>query len=656
VILSDGAWRRYFSAAEDVVGKSLTLDGRSLAVVGVMPDGFRFPDPLTELWIPHVLAGPRGRVSPIARLADGVSRQTASAQVNVILGQFQAAASPGKAGTSTFEVRGVQEQLVAPIRPALTVLAIAAGTVLLIACVNVANLLLVRTVVRRREIAVRLALGAGRGRLARQLLTESMLLAIAGGAAGIGLAFGGLQLLQTLGASMSRADLTPGVSIPRLDEIAIDPFALIGALAVVVATTVLFGVAPALRPLRLRLTDNLRDGTSSAQAGFNLFRRHRLRGLLVMAQIAMAMLLLVAGGLMMRSFIKLSNVEPGYDPTNLLTFNVPAVGEVPPFFNDELVARLRTMPGVRSVGYAELMPMVRFRSGIPIKPVQPTPGVILRDPIDVRTVSRDFLPAMGVPVVAGRGFAETDGKDQPRVILVNRTLARSGFMGSNPIGAKVFAGPFQWEVVGIVDDVHQYGLDQHPDPQVFFDIRQLPAGNPSPYFAVRTDSDPAALVTSLRTIVRELNPAATVDNLATMEQVISNSMSRPRLVAVLAGIFAGVAGLLALVGIYGLIAYAAAERTREFGIRIALGATRGNVIRLVLGQSALLIAAGLVLGVGAAAAFTRHLQGLLFGLTPLDPATFTGMAVTFGMVATLASYLPGRRATQVDPLVALRND
>ena len=351
----------------------------------------------------------------------------------------------------------MHEQLIAPVRPALTVMAIAVGAVLLIACVNVANLLLARTATRRREIAVRLALGAGRGRIARQLLIESTVLTIAGAISGTLLAGGALQLLRTLGTSLPRTDLTPGVSIPRLDEIAMDPFVLLLTVAVVLTTTVLFGVAPALHQTDGRHTEALREGTSSAKHAFSLLRLHRVRGLLVIGEIALAMLLLLAGGLLMHSFVKLSSVHPGYDSANLLTFFVPSVEQGSPSFNDDLVARLRGLPGVRSAGYAELMPMVRARSGIPIKPAQALPaGAPPPGPIDARIVSRDFLPSLGVPLVAGRGFTENDRDGQPKVMLINRALARSGFLGPDPLGTRVSAGPFQWEVVGIVEDVHQY--------------------------------------------------------------------------------------------------------------------------------------------------------------------------------------------------------
>ena len=655
-ILSHGAWQQYFGGASTVLGRGLTLDGQSFSIIGVMPDHFRFPDPQTQVWVPYPLNG-RGRVSPIARLADGVALETASAQVSGILAGIQALAPARRATPSTFAVTRVHDQLIAPVRPALTVMALAVGALLLIACVNVANLLLARAVARRREIAVRLALGAGRGRIARQLLIESTVLTFAGAVGGTLLAAAALQLVQTLGASLPRADLTPGVSIPRLDEISIDPLVLMLTLAVVLATTVLFGVAPALHHADARHTEALRESTSSPKHGLNVFRLHRTRGLLVIGEIALAMLLLVAGGLLMRSFVKLASVHPGYDAGNLLTFYVPSVDRSAPSFNDDLIERLRGLPGVRSAGYAELMPMVRARSSMPIKPAQPpASGAPPPGPIDVRTVSRDFLPALGVALVAGRGFTANDRDGQPRVMLINRTLARSGFLGPDPLGTRVAAGPFQWEVVGIVEDVHQYGLDQQPDPQVFFDIRQLPAGNPTPYFAVRTEHDPLALVPSVRDIVRQLNPNAMVDGVATMKQLMSNSMSRPRLYAVLLGMFAVLAAGLAAIGIYGLIAYSVAERTREFGIRIALGATRWNVIGLVLGQSAVLIGAGLVLGLGGAAAGSRYLEGLLFGIAPLDAATFFASSLLFGLVAVVASYVPGRRATSVDPVVALRHE
>ncbi len=659
VVLSYASWQRHFGGARDLLGQSVTLDGRTYSIVGVMPRGFEFPDPQTQLWIPYALtpAALRSRGLPIARLADGVSLQTAAAEVNVIL---------RRSAPSPLELESVQEQLVAPVRAALIVLTVAVGVVLLIACVNVANLVLARTAARRREIAVRLALGAGRGRIVRQLFAENALLALVGGVAGIALAFGGVRLLKILGASLPRRDLMLGVSIPRLDEIGIDATVLAFTFGMSVLTGIVFGLAPALGHWRSLSITALRESAGSPVSGFNLFRRHRLQGLLIVSEIAMAMMLFVAGGLLMHSFVTLSSVDPGFDRSSVLTFQVFSPRARTPRFEDDVVARLQSLPGVRAAGYAEMLPLVRFRSGVGLRPaaglppsqLPPAPGTRLppQSP-DTRIVSRDFLSAMGMRVIGGRGFGENDRAGQPKVLLINRTLARSGYLGQNPIGTMVYAaGSTPWQVIGIVDDVRQYGLDQEPDPQIFIDVRQLPSGNPNVYYAIRAGGDPMARVATIRGILRQIDPSATLDNVATMEQLVSNSISRPRLYAVLLGIFAGVAVTLAAVGIYGVLAYAVTQRTREIGIRMALGAERSNVMGLVMGQSASLVALGIALGLAGAAAVTRYLDTMLFGLTPRDPATLITVSLTLAAVATLASYVPARRATKVDPLVALRQD
>ncbi len=682
VVLSHAAWQRLFGGASSVLDESLILNGRSYAVIGVMPPEFQFPDAQTQLWIPYALTGPeaRARVPPIARLADGVSIQAATAEVGAILRDLPTTAQPTAAGPPQFELSSIYDDVVEPVRPALLVLLGAVAVVLLIACVNVANLLLARTAARQRELAIRLALGAGRARLMRQLLTENLLLALVGAATGVSLAFGGLYLLRRLGQSLARRDMFADVSIPRLDEVTIDLPVLGFTLALAIVAGVVSGIGPAIRQTATSRADVLREGAASMISGFNLVRRHRLQGVLVIAEIGMAILLLVGGGLLMRSFANLSNVDPGYDPTNVVTFQVfsprirSLVGINPPTgadahrpwaFAEALVPRLQSLPGARVVGYAELLPMVRARSGVRLRPMPgmpaqppppPSPGAG-RPPEspDVRTVSRDFLRAMGMRVIEGRTFGDHDGAGRPQVMLINRTLARSGFRGAHPVGATVYAmGPQPWEVVGVVDDVRQYSLDQAPDPQIFIDIRQLPTGNANVYYAVRADGDLTALVPSIRAIVQQLDGEAMIDNVATMEQLVSNSVSRPRLYAVLLGIFAAVAVTLAAIGIYGVMAYAVGQRTREIGIRMALGAERSTVTRLVLGQSLVLIGIGTVVGLAGAAAVTRYLEGMLFGLTPLDASTFITVSVVFVAIATLAAFVPARRATKVDPLVALR--
>jgi putative ABC transport system permease protein len=711
VILSHILWQRNFASDPRIVGQTVLLDGRGYLIIGVMGREFHFPDIQTEFWIPFVAptTGPASlrRFVPIARLKDGVSIQAAAVDVNSILQQLQddekkatsmspppralespeisrAAGPPqgrpersrasediGRAALAPLSIQCVriQDELVAPVRPTLIILAVAVGVVLLIACANVGGLLLARTAVRQREIAIRLALGCGRGRLVRQLLTESVLIGLLGAMMGVGLAVEGVRFLRTFAASLPRRDLGPMISFPRLEEIRIDASVLVFAVSVAVLTGVLFGLGPALVQSRPHHINVLRVGVSSRFGGFNRFWRRQTLGCLVIAEIAMAMVLVVAGGLLIHSLMKLSRVDPGYDPTHVLTFQVGfPMGRYSAVqlttFKENVVARLRALPATRSAGYAQSLPMVQNSAAVPLHTapslsISPPPPVGSRLPPDfpnLRIVSRDFLSVMRIRLIAGRGFSENDRAEQPRVMLINRVLVRSGFLGQRPLGKKVyvgFTGTAPWEIVGIVDDVREGSLDQEPDPQIFVDYRQLPDRQP-PYYAVRVNTAPASIVSSIREIIRELDPMATVDNIATMEQLVSNSMSRRRLYAVLLGTFAGVAVVLAAVGLYGVVANAVAQRTHEIGIRMAVGAQPTQVIGLVLRQSGVLIILGIGLGVVGAATVTRHLEWMLFGLTPLDATTFVTVSVMFAAVAALASYVPARRAANVDPLVALR--
>jgi putative ABC transport system permease protein len=689
VILSYALWQRSFGGDAGAIGQSLTLDGRTYSIIGVMPQGFQFPDTQTRFWIPFVATDfPRMGGSPIARLKDGITPEAAAAEVTSLLPQIRAnlppAPGPGRGApppASKYELVGMQDLMIAPVKPALLVLSGAVGLVLLIACVNVANLLLARTTAREREIAIRLAIGAGRGRLLRQALSESVLLALAGGLAGTALAYGGIRLLQTLASGTTRRDLGPGFALPRIDEIRLDWRVLAFTLAVSIVTGLIFGLAPAIRRAQPSPMDALREGAGSASSGFSLLRRNRTQGVLVVAEIAMAVMLFIGGALLIRSVVNLANVDPGYDPTHVLTAQVtlPRGRYSGPAFNaftEEMTARVQRLNGVRASGYARQLPTVRMRQltllrftpEMPARMPAPPPfdGRQLPESPDTRVVSRDFLKVMGVRLIAGRMFNEQDTAGRPQVMLINQTLAKSGYLGEHPIGRQVYAmGRAPWEIVGIVSDVRQFDLDQDPDPQVFIDYRQeppppIPAAQialgppPAPYFAVRTGDDPLAVAASLRGIVRELEPQATLDNIATMEQIVSNSIARPRLYAVLLGVFAGVAVALTAIGIYGVMAYSVAQRIREIGIRMALGAQRGDVLSLVLGQSLVLTTLGIAAGIAGASAVTRYLRQMLFGLTPLDPSTFVAVAAVFGLIATLAAFVPARRATRVDPLVALR--
>ncbi len=588
-------------------------------------------------------ADPKGGIffnlATLARLNNGASPGTAADEINTIM-----RAAGGSSGR--FEVSGVQDELVAPVKPALLMLAGAVGLVLLIACVNVANLLLARTAARDHEIAVRRAVGASPGRLIRQLLTESMLLSCIGGLAGTTLAIGAIRLLRALATTLPRRDLGPGVTLPRLDEIAIDASVLTFTIVVAVLTGVLCGLLPALRHARAREADRLRARSASP----------RVRGALVVAEIAMAMVLLVGGGLLIRSFVKLATNDLGYDSSRVLTFQATTgqtSGPQARAFAEQLVERVGALPDVIAAGYANNLPLVQQSFSRDVgaqpydraKPRAPYPGL--------HAVSPRTIQALGLRIVEGRSFSDGDaGRGEA---LITRAFARSGFFDGPPIGRRIYSSHTSWEVVGILDDVSQFWLGQRAGSEMYIiDYLPAPPGLGGTYFAIRTGADPSALASSVRGIVRQLDPTATVDNIATMEQIVSNAMARPRLFAVLLGIFAGVAMILAAIGIYGVLGYMVSHRAREIGIRMALGAPRFQVVALVLRQTAVLTVVGVTLGVAGAAALSRYLEGLLFELTPLDVTTFAAVVVMFGVVAALASYVPARRATRVDPLVALR--
>src|SRR5438552_3443286 len=418
----------------------------------------------------------------------------------------------------------------------------------------------------------------------------------------------------------------------------------------------------------------LHDGSGSPSSGFEIFRRSRTKGLLIVAEIAMAMMLFVGGGLLMRSFVRLSNVDPGYDLNEVVTFRGVLLARrySPVQFvavAEDISARLQSASVLHAAGYATFLPMVKGRAATALRTTPPSPGQPpppLAPPSPDRpvmtSVSRDFLSAVGIHLIAGRGFTEADRAGQPRVMLISQTVARSGFLGENPLGTHVYLGggdPI--EIVGIVEDIRQFGLDGDPVAQVFVDFRQFPPsaislslGRFPLSYAVRTGDRSSAVIASIRAMVRQVEPDATVDDIATMQQLVSDSISRPRFYAVLLGVFAVVAVTLAAVGIYGVMAYSVTRRTREIGIRMALGAARADVLSLVLGQTLVLTVVGITLGLAGAAAFSRYLAGMLFGLTPLDPTTFIAVALMFGAVAICAALVPARRATNVDPLIALR--
>jgi predicted permease len=649
VVLSEATWRRYFNADEALIGQIIVLDGRARVVVAVMPSrfsqiGMHFPDPQAQFWVPYVAPAPDTRnrlnVAVMARLVPGVSLSAAEDVVNNAVGQ------PGQ---GRYEVSRVHDEIVRPVKPALLMLSVAVVLVLLIACVNVANLLLARTASRERELAVRRAVGAARGRLIRQLLTESVLLSLLGGIAGTAVAFGGVGLLRVLASSLNRRDLIRGASLPRLDQIGIDGSVLAFTVGVALVSGLLFGLIPAIQQSRQRETDVLREKHAS----------HRIRGTLVVAEIAMAMMLLVGGALLIHSFLRLSSVERGYDATNVLTFQAATQGPSRAenlAFADRLVGRLASLPGVMAAGYANNLPLVQqgFSRDVSARPMAPGERAPRPYP-SMHAISPGFADAIGLRIVLGRTFSA--GEPARREALVSRAFANSGFFDGPALGRQIYQGKNTYEVVGIVEDVRQFNLDQPPGSEMFIvDFIMAPPGFGGTYFAVRTQDSPLAISAEVRTIVRQLDAAATVDNVATMEQIVSNAVSGPRLYAVLLGAFAAVAVTLAGIGIYGILAFIVTHRTREIGIRLALGAPPAAVVSLVVRQSAVQGLLGVLLGVGGAALLSRYLEGLLFGVTPLDPPTFVVAGVGFTLVALLAAYRPARRATRVDPLVALRTE
>jgi putative ABC transport system permease protein len=660
VILSFGAWHQYFHADPEILTRHVRVDGESVSVVGVMPEGFYFPDRQTEIWTPFAL-GPvvAGRWPVLARLQDGVSLQAAHDEINSLLSSLRPQSSPGEGpgdGPPRFAVVHARDGLSAPVRPALIVLTIAVGLVLLIACTNVANLLLARAVGRAREISVRRALGAGRFRLVRQALTESVCLGVAGGIAGIVLAVGMIEILQIIGVGLTRRDLGPALSIPRLDEVRVDVFVLAVTLIVSAFSGVLFGLIPAIAQSQSNAMDLLR---SDSTARFGMSGRRPIQGVLIVGQMAMAMALLVAAGLQIHSFAKLSSIDPGYDPSNLLTLQVLFPDDTgPPTFADDFVTEVQRLPGVRAAGYSSSLPMVQ--SGF-ISPISRTPGPP-RHPApgssptpefpDSRSVSPGFLNALGVRVIAGRGLSPEGQSAGQREILVNRAFARTGFLGSDPVGQQVYSSERLVEVVGVIEDVRQFGLDQPADPQVF----ALGSGGQQLYYAVKNNGSPTSQIADIRHIVHRLAPGAGLYNVATMDQIVASSVGRRRFYAVLMAAFAAIAASLAAVGLYGVVAYAVLRRTREIGIRVALGAHPRRVLGLIMRDAGVLIVTGLLLGVAGAIALTRSFDAMLFDLTPLDPATYAVVAIFFALVTLTAAFAAARHAASADPVVALRSE
>ncbi len=654
VVLSDGVWRDRFGADPDVLGRAVTLDGRAHTVIGVMPPGYGAPYD-ARLWRPFVASPDPVRrrafhnLRAVGRLAPGVDAVAAQAEVDGLMGAL-AGAYPEANANAGARVRTLRDVIVEDARPALLMLLGAVGFLLLVACANVANLLLARATARRREIGVRVALGAGRGRLARELLAESVALAALGGAAGALLAVFATDALLALGADM----------IPRADRVGVDVRALGFAAALSLATGVAFGLLPALRASRTPPMAVLRSGRGESAAG----ESRRLRGALVVAELALTVVLVCGAGLLLRSFAELRQVDPGFDAERMVGFELAlpeARYEAPERvvgFYDELTDRLEALPGVRSAATALTPPLAgggwttTLRIEGRPRPESELPSVAFN------VVSAGYFATIGTPVLRGREFDAGDDADAPRVVLINRSAAERFWPGEDPVGRRINAGPNPEApyatIVGVVADVREGPLESAAGPTLYFP--QAREAFRSVAVVARTEADAAAVLPSVREAVAALDPELPVQGLGTVEQHLSSAVAEPRFNAAILASLAWLALVLACVGIYAVVAYAVGRRTREIGVRIAVGADRRDVMRLVLGDGMRLAGMGLAIGLAGALAVTRLLSGLLYDVSAADPLTFAAVAALVTLTALAATWLPARRATRVDPIRVLRQE
>ncbi len=652
VVLSHGYWQRLFGGDSQVVGKAITLNDSKVTVVGVMPAGFRGLMNV-ELWGPVVIREEhrnfRGRyMTVIGRLKPGVTRDQAQTEMAGIAKQIEQEL-PDFTGGWGVNVMPLREHLVGDVKPALLILFGAVGFVLLIACGNVANLLLARATGRARELAVRTALGAPRWRLVRQLLTESVLLALAGGAAGV--------LLALWGVSWLRAILP--ADLGRFTEIQMNPPVFLFTMGIALLTGILFGTAPALAATRGPLQASLREGTQGAghSAG-----RQRLRKALVISEVALSLVLLVGAGLLLKSFSRLAGVDAGFQ-SNVLSMQLTLASakyredaQIAQFY-DRVVAEVETLPGVTAAGAMSWLPLGRgsATSYQVVGEAVPPPG---QEPVaDVRIVTPRVFETMGIPLLRGRTFTAADDAKAPKRVIINQTMAREHWPNEDPVGKRItmsWGEEIPAEVIGVVGDVRLASLDTAARATLYWHQPQLPNNFMS--LMIRSQQDPMTLARAARERIAALDPELPVAKIQTLEQVRSESLNAPRFTMLLLALFAAVALTLAAVGIYGLMAYSVSQRTHEIGIRMALGAQRGQVLSMVLSQGTVLAAAGLIIGVTAALVLARILETKLklFETNANDPLTFTAVAVLLMAVAVLACFVPAYRATRVDPMIALR--
>lgn len=693
VVVSPEAWNAYFGASADVIGRRVILDGTGHTVVGVLAEGFDFPSRQTQFWVPLVQEPPadgRARfVNVIARLRDGVSLREATAEANVV-GLRAAAATFARderrqSQVPRYRVQRLHSQMMAPVAPALRLFMIAALFVMLIVIANVATLLLSRSTLHHQETVIQRALGASRGRLIRQVMIQTAILGSGGAVIGTALSYASLEVLK----EMARVDVPElfqlaarqrfgtGSVFPRVEEIGVDGGTLTFAILIALLAGLMSGLGPALQILRderhpfsAHPFSSGFSGISKSSAGF--------RNALVVGQVVVATMLLVAAVLLIRSFVRMSHVPMGYDPTNVLSFQLIVPQEYPVSRKEtlahELASQLSASPGVEAAGFASLPPLAggMLAYGV-FQPPGRTLQKMLRDPAapQARSVSRDYLRAIGVRLLEGRWFEEADGARDEPVMLVTRGVARHYFGVRSPIGVQVrlLPGARPWTIVGVVEDIHNGMPWEEPYSQFFMDSRQALVAMPHLpermretaalgflSYAVRVNGDPAGIVPHLRTVLRQVDRAAALDGVMSLRDIASAGMSRPRFYAVWSGLFGLLAALLGIIGVYATVAYATSQRTREIGVRIALGAQRSDVLRLVLSHGTALAASGVAVGLCGALVLSRYLAGMLFGVTPADPVTYGVVGFLFFGVATAACFLPAHRATRLDPLTAIRHE
>jgi len=675
ILLGHSLWQRRFGGDAQVIGKTLELDKHKFTIVGVLPPGFRGQDGTAEAWV-TMMAAPllrfkRTLINPnnywfqvIARLKDGVSPAQAQSEMKMVTAQIeQKYPGPTKTLAGSAKVVTIAPLQAAKLDPAIRksflILLAAVGLVLLIACANTANLLLARAVTRRREFALRAALGADRPRLIRQLLTESVALAVIGGALGALIAPWALALLKNFRPSDDAQFWSSYARTFDFFTIDMDWRALAFNFSLAFLTGVLFGLIPAIQSSFVNVNESLKEGSGGSVTGFRSLRRVSARSLLVVGEIALSLALLVGAGLMIRSLLRLQAVNPGFSPENVITMAAPSRDAKPEFY-DQLLARVRALPGVEAAAIGSAAPLLGYAS----MTVMDIEGRTTNGPagVGLHSVSPEFFKTLSINLLKGRVFTEQDRIGAPRVALINQAAAERLFPGEDPLGKRIrpYVDPAYEtdekfvEIVGVVGDAKYGRLEEAVEPDVY--LSSLQPTDAAQTLIARSSVDPATIVAAARRELLALDKNTPLTRIQTMSARAAEVTSRTRFIALLLGLFAGMASLLSAIGIYGVMAYSVSARTRELGIRIALGAQSGAVLRMVLRDGLTLIGAGVALGVLTAWAALRVLKSQLYDVSATDPATFAGVTALLIVVATLACYLPARRATKVDPLIALRHE